>query len=29
MAIRYDDYVKRPNEELEYTPESLYKDCYA
>ena len=23
MAIRYDDYVKRPNEELEYTPEQI------
>jgi hypothetical protein len=23
MAIRYDDYVKRPNEELEYTPEHI------
>ena len=23
MAIWYDDYVKRPNEELEYTPEQI------
>lgn len=23
MAIRYDDFVKRPNEELEYTPENI------
>jgi len=23
MAIRYDDFVKRPNEELEYTPEQI------
>ena len=23
MAIRYDDYVKRPNEELEYTPDQI------
>ena len=23
MAIRYDDYVKRPNEEFEYTPEHI------
>ena len=23
MAIRYDDYVKRPHAELEYTPEQI------